>query len=123
MQVDDEGEATNTGSQEGDGSQEGIAFEDIFLYPPLTSIIQYVTRSARTKTYLFSYIDTSQHPSFPFSTMPDPSQMTDSQIEDANALLHDYHVAKENESEKEVVHGQDDGGLRTPRKNEDNTQP
>jgi hypothetical protein len=37
--------------------------------------------------------------------MPDPSQMTDSQIEDANALLHDYHVAKENESEKEVVHG------------------
>jgi hypothetical protein len=55
--------------------------------------------------------------------MPDPSQMTDSQIEDANALLHDYHVAKENESEKEVVHGQDDGGMRTPRKNGDNTQP
>jgi hypothetical protein len=55
--------------------------------------------------------------------MPDPSQMTDSQIEDANALLHDYHIAKENESEKEAVHGQENGGLRTPRKNEDNTQP
>jgi hypothetical protein len=49
--------------------------------------------------------------------------MTDSQIEEANALLHDYHVAKEKESEKQVVHGQDEGSLRTPRKNEDNTQP
>jgi hypothetical protein len=47
--------------------------------------------------------------------------MTDSQIDDANALFHDYLVAKENESKKEVVHGQDDGCLRTPRKNEDNT--
>lgn len=69
-----------------------------------------------------SYAEPSQHPSFPFSTMPDASQMTDSQIDAANEILHDYHVAKEKGTVHEMAHGEEDKGPPRSRKNADNTQ-